>query len=40
MVGTGEGLLVVTELQMPGGKRLSAREAAAGHLVTAGLRVV
>jgi methionyl-tRNA formyltransferase len=40
VVGTGEGLLVITEVQMPGGKRLSAREAAAGHLVTPGLRVV
>lgn len=40
VVGTGEGLLVITELQVPGGKRLSASEAVAGHLVQAGHHVV
>lgn len=39
-IGTGEGLLVVTELQMPGGRRLAAEEAVIGRLVKAGDRVV
>lgn len=39
-VGTGAGLLIVTELQVPGGARLSARDAVSGRLVTAGERVI
>jgi methionyl-tRNA formyltransferase len=39
-VGTGAGRLVIIELQSPGGKRLSAREYVAGHLVKPGDRVV
>lgn len=36
LVGCGEGLLQIEELQMPGGKRLSAREFLTGHALQAG----
>jgi methionyl-tRNA formyltransferase len=37
-VRCGDGVLTVEELQMPGGKRLSAREFLAGHALTVGAR--
>ena len=37
-VGCGDGLLTITELQMPGGKRLSARDFIAGQHVAVGER--
>jgi len=40
VVGTSEGLLSITELQTPGGKRLKARDYLAGHLVKPGNRLV
>jgi methionyl-tRNA formyltransferase len=36
MVGCGEGLLRIEELQVPGGKRLKARDFLAGHPLEAG----
>jgi methionyl-tRNA formyltransferase len=35
-VGCGEGLLKIEELQMPGGKRLSARDFLTGHPLQVG----
>jgi methionyl-tRNA formyltransferase len=37
-VGCGEGLLKIEELQMPGGKRMAAREFLAGHPLKVGDR--
>ncbi len=39
VVGTGEGLLSLTLLQVAGGKRLAAREFLAGHAIAAGVRL-
>ncbi len=36
VVGTGDGCLVITELQTPGKRRLSARDYLAGHAMTLG----
>jgi len=40
LVGCGQGLVNITELQAPGGKRLSARDFVAGHADLAGTRLV
>ena len=37
-VRCGDGVLTIEELQMPGGKRLSAREFLAGHALVVGVR--
>ncbi|MEO5657019.1 MAG: methionyl-tRNA formyltransferase [Nitrospiria bacterium] len=39
-VGTGAGLLIITEVQVSGGARLSAGDAVSGRLVLAGERVI
>jgi methionyl-tRNA formyltransferase len=39
VVGTGDGRLVITELQVPGGKRLSSIEYITGHPLAPGERL-
>jgi methionyl-tRNA formyltransferase len=39
VVGTGDGRLVITELQVPGGKRLSSLEYMTGHSIAPGERL-
>ncbi len=39
VVGTGDGRLVITELQVPGGKRLSSLEYITGHPIAPGERL-
>jgi methionyl-tRNA formyltransferase len=39
VVGTGNGCLVITELQTPGKRRLLVRDYIAGHTITPGERL-